>query len=111
MSLAGLSLRDLEYLLAVAEHRHFGRAAEHCGVSQPALSAQIRKLEGLLGLAVFERLPALRAVLRVAVDIRTIDVPAASAAGVLVTRARPGFVAAVSELALGMMISANWKQS
>ncbi|GJD61195.1 NAD(P)-dependent oxidoreductase [Methylobacterium frigidaeris] len=54
--------------------------------------------------AVFERLPGLRAVLRVAVDIRTIDVPAASAAGVLVTRARPGFVAAVSELALGMMI-------
>ncbi|MBP0445247.1 LysR family transcriptional regulator [Roseomonas sp. SSH11] len=57
MSLAGLSLRDLEYLLAVAEHRHFGRAAERCGVSQPALSAQIRKLEGLLGVAVFERLP------------------------------------------------------
>jgi len=57
MSLAGLSLRDLEYLLAVAEHRHFGRAAEYCGVSQPALSAQIRKLEGLLGLPVFERLP------------------------------------------------------
>ncbi|KMO36578.1 2-hydroxyacid dehydrogenase [Methylobacterium variabile] len=54
--------------------------------------------------AVFGRLPALRAVLRVAVDISTIDVAAASAAGVLVTRARPGFVAAVSELALGMMI-------
>lgn len=57
MSLAGLSLRDLEYILAVAEHRHFGRAAEASGVSQPALSAQIRKLEGLLGTAVFERLP------------------------------------------------------
>jgi LysR family hydrogen peroxide-inducible transcriptional activator len=57
MSLAGLSLRDLEYLLAVAEHRHFGRAAEQCGVSQPALSAQLRKLEGLLGTPVFERLP------------------------------------------------------
>ncbi|MBP0492361.1 LysR substrate-binding domain-containing protein [Pararoseomonas indoligenes] len=57
MSLAGLSLRDLEYLLAVAEHRHFGRAAESCGVSQPALSAQVRKLEALLNLPVFERLP------------------------------------------------------
>jgi LysR family hydrogen peroxide-inducible transcriptional activator len=57
MSLAGLSLRDLEYLLAVAEHRHFGRAAERCAVSQPALSAQIRKLESLLGTPVFERLP------------------------------------------------------
>ncbi|HEY8612763.1 MAG TPA: LysR substrate-binding domain-containing protein [Roseomonas sp.] len=57
MSLAGLSLRDLEYLLAVAEHRHFGRAAERCGVSQPALSSQVRKLEALLGSPVFERLP------------------------------------------------------
>lgn len=57
MSLAGLSLRDLEYLLAVAEHRHFGRAAERCGVSQPALSSQLRKLESLLGTPVFERLP------------------------------------------------------
>lgn len=57
MSLAGLSLRDLEYLVAVAECRHFGRAAARCGVSQPALSAQIRKLEALLGVAVFERAP------------------------------------------------------
>ena len=57
MSLAGLSLRDLEYLVAVAECRHFGRAAERCGVSQPALSAQIRKLESWLGVTVFERTP------------------------------------------------------
>jgi len=57
MSLAGLSLRDLEYLVAVAEHRHFGRAARSCAVSQPALSAQVRKLEALLGVTVFERTP------------------------------------------------------
>jgi LysR family hydrogen peroxide-inducible transcriptional activator len=55
MTLAGLSLRDLEYAVAVAQTRHFGRAAEHCGVSQPALSEQIRKLEGLLGVELFER--------------------------------------------------------
>ncbi len=55
MTLAGLSLRDLEYILAVAEHRHFGRAAEACHVSQPALSAQVRKLEDYLGLRLFER--------------------------------------------------------
>jgi len=55
MSLAGLSLRDLEYVVAVAEHRHFGRAAERCAVSQPSLSAQVRKVEDLLGVTLFER--------------------------------------------------------
>ncbi len=54
-SLAGLSLRDLEYVEAVAELKHFGRAAERCGVSQPALSEQVRKLEGQLGISLFER--------------------------------------------------------
>lgn len=54
-SLAGLSLRDLEYVEAVAELGHFGRAAERCGVSQPALSEQIRKLEAHLGVPFFER--------------------------------------------------------
>lgn len=54
-SLSGLSLRDLEYAVAVAEFRHFGRAAEHCGVSQPALSEQLRKLEAVLGVPLFER--------------------------------------------------------
>ncbi len=53
--MAGLSLRDLEYVVAVADHRHFGRAAEACAVSQPALSAQIRKTEDLLGVVLFER--------------------------------------------------------
>ncbi|PHK93915.1 LysR family transcriptional regulator [Pseudoroseomonas rhizosphaerae] len=56
-TMAGLSLRDLEYAVTVAELRHFGRAAERCHVSQPTLSEQIRKLEALLGVAVFERLP------------------------------------------------------
>ena len=54
-SLSGLSLRDLEYAVAVGDLRHFGKAAERCGVSQSALSEQIRKLEALLGLALFER--------------------------------------------------------
>ena len=50
-----MNLRDLRYLLAVSEHQHFGRAAEACGVSQPTLSVQVRKLEELLGIALFER--------------------------------------------------------
>jgi LysR family hydrogen peroxide-inducible transcriptional activator len=50
-----MNLRDLHYLVAVAEHGHFGRAAKACGVSQPTLSVQVRKLEDLLGVALFER--------------------------------------------------------
>ncbi|MGI4746076.1 MAG: LysR substrate-binding domain-containing protein [Janthinobacterium lividum] len=53
--LSGLSLRDLDYAVALAELRHFGRAADRCGVSQPALSEQIRKLEAVLGMPLFER--------------------------------------------------------
>jgi len=53
---------------------------------------------------IFPALPNLRAFVRCAVDIRNIDVDAASAAGVLVTRAGPGFVQSVAELALGYMV-------
>lgn len=50
-----LTLRDLEYLIAVAKHGHFGRAAKECHVSQPSLSTQIKKIEGYLGVSLFER--------------------------------------------------------
>jgi D-3-phosphoglycerate dehydrogenase / 2-oxoglutarate reductase len=53
---------------------------------------------------IFPALPKLRAFVRCAVDIRNVDVAAASQAGVLVTRASPGFVPAVAELALGFMV-------
>jgi len=52
-----MNLRDLQYLVALAETRHFGRAAERCHVSQPTLSAQLRKLEEFLGVTLIERRP------------------------------------------------------
>ncbi len=50
-----MNLQELRYLVALAEHRHFGRAAEACHVSQPTLSSQIRKLEEELGVTLLER--------------------------------------------------------
>ncbi len=52
-----ITLRQLRYLAALAEHRHFGRAAEACAVTQPALSMQIRELEKDLGVELVERRP------------------------------------------------------
>lgn len=52
-----MNLRDLRYLVALADMRHFGKAAEASHVSQPTLSTQIRKLEDELGIALFERKP------------------------------------------------------
>lgn len=52
-----MNLRDLQYLVALAETRHFGRAARQCHVSQPTLSAQLKKLEEFLGVPLIERQP------------------------------------------------------
>ena len=52
-----MNLRDLRYLIALADLRHFGRAAQACHVSQPTLSTQVRKLEEELGVALVERAP------------------------------------------------------
>lgn len=49
------TVRQLEYVVAVADHRHFSRAAAACGVSQPALSAQVQEVEQRLGITLFER--------------------------------------------------------
>ncbi len=50
-----MNLRDLEYLVAVDDERHFNRAAERCFVSQPTLSGQLKKLEEQLGVQLIER--------------------------------------------------------
>jgi len=52
-----ITLRQLRYLASLARHRHFGRAAEDCAVTQPALSMQIRELEREIGAALVERRP------------------------------------------------------
>ncbi|MBN9077711.1 MAG: LysR family transcriptional regulator [Rhizobiales bacterium 65-79] len=50
-----VTLKQLRYFEALAQHRHFGRAAEACAISQPAMSVQIRELEESLGSGLFER--------------------------------------------------------
>lgn len=50
-----MNLQDLRYLVALADHGHFGRAADACHITQPTLSAQLKKLEEFLGVTVFER--------------------------------------------------------
>lgn len=52
-----ITLRQLRYLSSLARHRHFGRAAEDCAVTQPALSMQIRELEREIGAELVERRP------------------------------------------------------
>ncbi len=50
-----MNIRDMHYLVAVADHLNFSKAAESCNVSQPTLSGQIKKLEEQLGIIIFER--------------------------------------------------------
>jgi D-3-phosphoglycerate dehydrogenase len=99
------SLRGLQALAQVVLHEA-GEALDAAGLIEAARDADIvvadRLTEGPG--EIFPRLPKLRALVRCAVDIRNIDVEAASAAGVLVTRAGPGFVASVTELALGFLV-------
>src|SRR6476620_8869119 len=55
MNISWVTLRDLEYVVAVADFKHFGKAAAACHVSQPALSSQIKKIEDFLEVQIFER--------------------------------------------------------
>ena len=50
-----MTLQELKYLVALADHGHFGRAAEACFITQSTLSTQIKKLEDFLGVTLFDR--------------------------------------------------------
>lgn len=98
-------------LAALREHAEVVRNPGAAVLSGAALAEAARGCQAIVadratpGTAeTFAAAPDLVAFLRVAVDISTIDVAAASAAGVLVTRATPGFVDSVTELALGFMV-------
>src|ERR1700724_3949335 len=99
------SLRGLPGAAQVGPHEA-GEALDAAGLIEAARAVDIivadRLTEGPG--EIFPRLPKLRAFVRCAVDIRNIDVGAASRAGVLVTRAGPGFVPSVAELALGFLV-------
>jgi D-3-phosphoglycerate dehydrogenase len=99
------SLNGLQALAQVILHEG-GDALDAAGLIEAARDVDIivadRLTEGPT--EIFLQLPKLRAFVRCAVDIRNIDVAAASAAGVLVTRAGPGFVPSVAELGIGFLV-------
>src|SRR5271169_2209341 len=103
--MAMITLRQLQYLLALAKFGHFGRAAEACAVTQPALSMQIRDLERKLGVAVVERRPGEVILTEVGREIarRGEDVLAASRDLVDFARHRSGLL--TGRLTLGMIPS------
>jgi D-3-phosphoglycerate dehydrogenase / 2-oxoglutarate reductase len=100
--------RSLHGLQAVAEVRlhRADDALDAAGLVEAAGDVDIIVADRLTAgpRDIFAKLPKLRAFVRCAVDIRNIDVEAASAVGVLVTRAGPGFIQSVAELALGFMV-------
>ncbi|WFU18322.1 NAD(P)-dependent oxidoreductase [Bradyrhizobium sp. CB3481] len=100
--------RALSGLQAIAEVKlhEAGDALDAAGLIAAARDVDIIVADRLTAGPgkIFAALPNLRAFVRCAVDIRNIDVDAASAAGILVTRAGPGFVQSVAELALGFMV-------
>ena len=64
-----ITLRQLRYLASLARHRHFGRAAEDCSVTQPALSMQVRELEREIGAALVERRPGEIVLTEIGIDV------------------------------------------
>ena len=110
-----MNIRDFEYLVALAEHKHFRKAAEACFVSQPTLSGQIRKLEDELGTALLERssrrvlftdagLQLVDQVKRILSEVKTFKDMASSQAGEMVGPMHIGFIPTVGPYLLPKII-------
>jgi D-3-phosphoglycerate dehydrogenase len=99
------SLKGLQDIASVKLHEA-NDALDAAGLIEAARDVDLIVADRLTAgpCEIFPALPGLRAFVRCAVDIRNVDVEAASAAGVLVTRAGPGFVQSVAELAIGFMV-------
>jgi len=100
-----ITLRQLRYLDALAEHRHFGRAAEACAVTQPALSMQIRDLEKRLGVELIERRPGEVVLTEVGAEVARRGEHVLAAARDLVDFARHRSHTLVGALTLGVIPS------
>lgn len=98
-----ITLRQLRYLDAIARHLHFGRAAEDCCVSQPALSMQIKELETDLGVALIERRKSSIALTRQGEEIVSRGRQILNAVGELIEFARHGGRLLTGELRLGVI--------
>lgn len=95
----------MRYLAALAEHRHFGRAAEACAVTQPALSMQIRDLEKLLGVKLVERRPGEAALTEIGIEVARRGDSVLMAARDLVDFARHRSQPLTGKLVLGVIPS------
>jgi LysR family hydrogen peroxide-inducible transcriptional activator len=98
-----ITLRQLRYLQALARHRHFGRAAEACAVTQPALSMQIRELEKELDVELVDRRPGEAALTEIGVLVAKRGDEVLSAARDLVDFARHRGRLFKGELRLGVI--------
>ncbi len=98
-----ITLRQLRYFEALAEQGHFGRAAEVCAISQPALSVQIKELEESLGLKLFERGARHVRLTGFGVDFRTRSKDILRAVGELGDLARAAGAGLTGRLRLGVI--------
>jgi LysR family transcriptional regulator, hydrogen peroxide-inducible genes activator len=98
-----ITLKQLRYLSALAEHRHFGRAAESCSITQPALSMQIRELEKELAAQLVERRPGEVVLTEIGREVAARSDQLLASARDLVDFARHGRAVLAGELTLGVI--------